>query len=134
MKILEWLGRDHGVGLSSKAIALTALGAMPPRPAYPHDGDDFGRCFKLLALCPEAQAGLDILGKEGGPVWQALVPRWKEIEKAWLYDMDLHERGIRDYKQYRCYTLMQSIIRPIEDAEGSVIRAGDFTIRTVPSR
>ena len=132
MKILEWLGRDSGVGLSSKAIALTALGAMPKRPNYPHDGADFGLCFKLLVLCPEAASGLETLGKEGGAVWQALVPRWKEIETAWFYDMDLHERGIRDYKQYKCYTLMQSIIQPIEDAEQSIIRGKDFTIRTSP--
>lgn len=35
--ILKWLGGSRGVGLSSKAIALTALGEMPERPDYPHD-------------------------------------------------------------------------------------------------
>lgn len=130
MKILEWLGRDSGVGLSSKAIALTALGEMPKRPNYPHDGDDVGRCVMLLALCPDAKVGLEILGREGGPVWRALVPRWKEIEAAYLYDMGLHEKGERDYQKYKCYKLMQSIIRPIEDAQDTVIRGKDFTIRT----
>lgn len=128
MKILEWLARDCGVGLSSKAIALTALGEMPKRPNYPHDGDDFGRCVKLLALCPDAKDGLERLGKEGGPVWQALVPRWEEIEKLWHHDINLRERGERDYKKYKCYTFMQSIIRPIEDAQHSVIRGKDFSI------
>jgi hypothetical protein len=130
MRILEWLAQDRGVGLSSKAIALTALGEMPKRPNYPHDGDDFGRCYKLLALCPDAKLGLERLGKEGGAVWQALVPRWHEIEVAYLHDMDLYERGERDFNKYKCYSLMQSIIRPIEDAEGSVIRGKNFTVRT----
>lgn len=121
MTILEWLGRDQGVGLSSKAIALTALGAMPKRPGYPHDGGDFGRCFQLLVLCPEARTGLERLGREGGQVWQALVPRWEEIEAAYLYDLNLHEGGERDYKKYKCYTLMKSIIHPIEDTERRVI-------------
>lgn len=129
MKILEWLGLDRGVGLSSKAIALTALGEMPKQPNYPNDGDDFGRCVKLLALCPDAKAGLERLGREGGAVWKALVPRWKDIEIAWLHDMGLHEKGERDYKKYKCYALMQSIIRPIEDAEQTVIRGKNFTIR-----
>lgn len=130
MRILEWLGRDQGIGLSSKAIALTALGEMPKNPNYPHDGDDFGRCVRLLALCPDAKAGLDRLGKEGGSVWQALVPRWEDIRVAYLHDMDLHDKGERDYKKYKCYELMQSIIRPIEDAEGTVIRGKHFSIRT----
>lgn len=128
MKILDWLGMEPGVGLSSKAIALTALGSMPKRPNYPHDGDDFGRCYKLLALCPDAQAGLDKLGTDGGAVWVALVPRWKDIEAAYLRDMDRHEAGERDYKKYECYPLIQSIVRPIEDRERTVIRGKDFTI------
>jgi hypothetical protein len=128
MEILEWLGMEHGVGMSSKAVALTALGKMPRRPSYPHDGDDFGRCVALLALCPDAKVGLDRLGKEGGSVWQALVPRWEEIEVAYRHDLDLNRDGVRDHKKYKCYTLMQSIIRPIEDAERTVIRGKGFNI------
>lgn len=128
MKILEWLGQDRGVGLSSKAIALTALNAMPKHPSYPHDGDDFGRCVVLLTLCPAAKDGLAKLATDGGPVWAALVPRWKEIEAAYFRDMDRHEAGNKNWKEYECYPLMQSIIRPIEDAERSVIRGKDFNI------
>lgn len=111
MKILQWLGGGD-TGLSSKAIALAALGEMPRRPDYPRDGDDFGRCIRLLALCPDAKVGLERLGKDGGPQWQSLVPRWTDIELAYWQDKDLYERGIRDYKQYKCYDLMRSIYAP----------------------
>lgn len=132
MNILQWLA-GHDVGLSSKAIALTALGEMPPRPNYPHDGADFGRCHRLLEQCPDAWAGLERLGKEGGEVWQALVPRWDDIKAAYLADLALYESGAR-YRdapeKYRCYDLMQSIIRPIEDKWRAVYRGEGFTIRT----
>lgn len=118
MKLLKWLSAGQ-VGMSSKTIALTALGEMPDPPSYPHDGDDFGRCWKLLALCPDAQAGLDRLGREGGDVWKALVPRWKEIEVAYLHDMGMFESGNRNYDEYKCYKLMQSIIRPAESCRRS---------------
>ena len=129
--ILKWLA-GNDTGSSSKAIALTALGEMPPEPRYPHDGDDFGRCMRLLALCPDAKAGLERLGREGGEVWQELVPRWSEIQDAYLHDLELHSRGNRNHKEYHCYDLMQSIIRPIEDALGLVVRNGG--IRTKKSR
>lgn len=127
MNILQWLGGSD-VGMSSKALALTALGEMPPRPSYPHDGADFGRCHRLLTLCPDAYVGLERLGKEGGPVWQALVPRWSDIMAAYLHDAALEEKGIRDHKKFKCYDLMQSIIRPIEDASRSVVRGKGFSI------
>lgn len=129
MKILEWLAEDRGVGMSSKAIALTALGAMPTRPSYPHDGDDFGRCYRLLALCPDAKAGLNKLGKDGGPYWRALVARWSDIEAAYLRDEDRREKGNRNYKEYECYKLMQAIVRPIEDSDPSIVRGNGYSVR-----
>ena len=113
--ILEWLGGDD-TGSSSKAIALTALRKMPKEPSYPSDGDDFGRCYRLLQSAPEARRGLDQLEREGGPVWRALVPRWREIEAAYLHDMNLHEIGRRNVNDYRCYKLMKSIILPAEES------------------
>ena len=130
MKILEWLGGSQGVGMSSKVIALTALGSMPKDAhyTYPHDGDDFGRCWRLLQLCPDAKAGLTHLSAEGGEVWAALIARWADIEVAYLSDKERHERGDRERDGWKCYPLMQSIIRPIEDAKRSVIRGKDFNI------
>lgn len=115
--ILKWLG-GNDVGASSKAIALAAMGEMPPNPSYPHDADDFGRCRRLLALTSDAARGLDILSRKGGPVWAALVARWTDIELAFVED---EKTG---WKQHTCYDLMKSIIHPIEDASGKVIRFG----------
>jgi hypothetical protein len=104
--ILEWLG-GRDTGLSSMAIALTALGKMPKNPSYPHDGGDFGRCYRLIKAAPGAVLALEVLARDGGPVWAALVRRWAEIEVAYLHD-------IEHPKTYRCFELMQSIIRPAE--------------------
>ena len=104
--ILRWLGGPD-TGLSSKAIALAALGAPPERLDYPHDADDFGRCFRLLAACPEAKAGRDWLANNGGPVWAALIARWDDIEAAYLHDLQLPSRAKTGW---RCSPLMRSII------------------------
>lgn len=114
--ILKWLdGNDTGV--SSKAIALTALGEMPSRPGHPHDGADFGRCYRLLQAAPEARAGLDTLAAEGGPYWSALVARWHEIEAAYVAEIVGGERG-------KTYTLMRSILEPVEKADRAFVRLG----------
>ena len=110
MKILRWLSEGE-TGLSSRAIALTALGEMPKTPGYPCDGDDFMRCLKLLDLCPDAQKGLDELAIKGGPVWAALVKRWNEITAACRHDDEIFHKGERRDGEYRCYNLMRSIIK-----------------------
>jgi len=119
--ILKWLGGDD-TGLSSKAIALSALGEMPNGAVhkYPHDGSDYGRCHRLLQAAPEAKAGLEKLAKDGGPYWAALAARWDEIQAAYLRDLD-RASGHRDETR----ALMRSILRPIEDADSSIIRLGD---------
>jgi hypothetical protein len=106
--IVKWVaGNDKGA--SSEAIAVSALGMVPKSPSYPHDGSDFGRCYRLLKVAPEASKGLERLAADGGKVWAALVPRWHEIEAAYLSD-----KG--------CYELLCEIIHPIEDASGKVVR------------
>ncbi len=109
MNILRWLSEGE-VGASSKAIALSALGEMPRRPAWPSDGQDLRRCMKLLEVCPDAKAGLDELERCGGPVWAALVKRWDEIGEACLHDEFLFAAGGHSPRAYRCYDLMKSII------------------------
>lgn len=104
-KILRWLS-GSGVGLSSKAIALTALGEMPNDPNYPHDPDDFSRCKGLLENIPFARRGLEKLGTDGGYVWAALVARWDEIDALF----ETAEQGGWDKDDGKCYRLMRSII------------------------
>lgn len=108
-QLLRWLGRDRGVGLSSKAIALTALGSMPKTPNYPHDPDDFSRCRNLIAEFPQARRGLTKLARYGGPVWKDLVARWDEIEAQF---QESEAGGWND--NGKCYHLMRSIIGPHE--------------------
>lgn len=108
-EILKWLGGDRGVGSSSKAIALTALGMMPEHPSYPHDPDDFGRCRCLLAKVPYAKRGLAKLATDGGPVWKALAARWNEIDAQF----EESERNCwNEQPSGKCYLLMRSIIDP----------------------
>lgn len=116
--ILDWLmGND--TGLSSKAIALVALGGDPAKCAarYPSDGADFGRCHRLLIAAPEARAGLDRLTREGGPYWAALGARWTDLTAA--YEAELTSRDGGTYK------LMQAILRPVEDADSRFVRMGN---------
>lgn len=117
--IVKWLGGDD-TGSSSKTIALTALGEMPPRAAhqYPSDGADFGRCYRLLQAAPEAKAGLDKLAVDGGPYWAALAARWDDIQAAYL-------RDLAKPKGEETYALMKSILRPIEDADRNIVRLGE---------
>lgn len=105
-KILRWLGGDRGVGLSSKAIALAALGEMPKQPNYPHDPDDFSRCKSLLENVPCARRGLEKLATDGGPVWKALAARWDEIDAQF----EESERAGWHNEVGDCYRLMRSII------------------------
>ena len=111
--ILKWLG-GNDTGVSSKAIALTALGEMPSRPGHPHDGADFGRCHRLLQAAPEARAGLEKLGTDGGPYWGALVARWDEIAAAYVDEIEGGERG-------KTYAVMRSILGPMEDADRAFV-------------
>ena len=114
--ILKWLA-GHDTGLSSKAIAICALGGEPEdNRAYPHDGADFGRCYRLLTLAPEARAGLEALGRGPSPYWQALVARWTDITAAYEAEM-AGERG-------RTYNLMRGILAPLETASQGVVNLG----------
>lgn len=115
--IVEWLGA-HDTGASSKVIALTALGRMPDdaKHKHPHDGDDFGRCYRLLKKAPAARAALDKLAQDGGPYWKALVANWPALEAA--YDQ-ASEKG---YDQL--YAQMRAILYPIEKQDRTVVRLG----------
>ena len=58
-KLAAWLAKGD-TGLSSETIALRMCGIPNGRYGicYPHDGDDFGRCYRLLRLYPEWRARL----------------------------------------------------------------------------
>lgn len=102
--IATWaLGRT---GASAKCIARHLMG-LSIDGSYPHDGGDFGRCEALLEAVPGLRDRLPEMA-EVNQYWAALVPRWEEI------------RASKD--QYR---LIQSIVRPVQDADSNHIRLGD---------
>ena len=106
-KRAAWL-KMHDSGLSSKCIAEKMCGLVPTGD-YPLDGDDFGRCERLLILYPEWRPRLGEM-KEVNATWSALVDRWDEITEAWWHDVELYRRTPRAKDGWRCYDLMRSII------------------------
>lgn len=78
---LKWsLGRDTGV--SSKQILLRAYG-LPLSDAawgYPKDGGDFGRCHRLLQICPH----ISIERMRGfNRIWDGLVNEWPSLTASY---------------------------------------------------
>lgn len=100
----------HDSGLSSVCIADQMCGT-PTSGDYPHDGDDFGRCERLLMLYPEWRARLSEMAAVNAH-WAALVGRWDEIVVAWRHDTELWrtkgKKARRD--EWLCYDLMRDIL------------------------
>ena len=105
--IAEW-AMSGTTGASAEAIASNLTGIGKKRGDYPHDGGDFGRCERLLDMVPELRPRLHEMAGVN-KYWAALIPRWEEIRAT--------------PKDGR-YDLIQSIIRPLEDDDPSVIRLG----------
>lgn len=81
-------------GTSSKTIVqeLTGAKVLNGRSGdAPHDGADFGRCYRMLKQFPELRARLPEM-KRVNPAWAHLVDAWAELEK--LYE-DPFEDGRR---------------------------------------
>ena len=83
MRMTTWLAVGER-GLSSEAIALTALGERPTgfRASWPLDPSDLRRCLLLLEGAPEArETGLLVLA-EWCSKWAALVNVWDRLSKT----------------------------------------------------
>ena len=83
MSITMWLALGE-CGISSKAIALTALGVHPigHDASWPHDPGDLRRCLLLLEEAPETREnGLLVLAKRC-PKWAALVNVWDVLSET----------------------------------------------------
>lgn len=105
----EWL-KLHDSGLSSCCIADKMCG-MIPTGHYPHDGDDFGRCERLLMLYPAWRERFDEMASVNAH-WSALVSRWDEIAEAWRHDTEMWRAGGRKVRhdQWKCSPLMRAIL------------------------
>ena len=83
MSMTTWLAEGER-GLSSEAIALTALGVHPigHDASWPRDPDDLRRCLLLLEAVPETfEHGLLVLA-ERCPKWAALVKVWDRLSET----------------------------------------------------
>jgi hypothetical protein len=110
-KRAAWLKmRDNG--LSSECLADKMCGLVPTG-NYPHDGDDFGRCERLLILYPDWRERLGEM-RTVNKAWDALVERWDEIATSWRHDVELYRKAPRAKDGWLCYPLMRSILEPLE--------------------
>src|SRR5581483_8766086 len=97
-----WL-KMHDNGLSSECLAEVMCG-LAPRGNYPHDGDDFGRCERLLILYPEWRARLGEM-RQVNDCWAALVENWDKIVAEWRHDVELSRKPKAQRSGWRCYPL-----------------------------
>jgi hypothetical protein len=103
-----WIvGRD--TGSSSEAIWAVMMGMKPDWDSHPHDGDDLGRCLRLLDLIPEWKLRLGEMAVVY-PYWAALVEHWDELA-AHAQDRHVYDR-------------MRKILDPIEAKDCNVVRMG----------
>lgn len=72
---------------------------------YPHDPDDFKRCYKLLEAVPQWKLRMHEL-KSISPVWSKLVDNWDKLTE--LFELNEAE-GWKNYRKHGMYELMESL-------------------------
>lgn len=99
----DWIvGSDTGT--SSMTIWAVMMGATPWHASEPSDPDDFGRCYRLLALMPEWRPRLSKVAARY-PLWSALVAHWDELTALYEEEIPNH-RG----KAPKLYARMRELI------------------------
>ena len=121
--VFDWLA-DGEVGISSKAIALTAArGATYRRKEllgdHPHDPDDLRRCVLLLDRIPQARELAFPVLVQRCPYWAALIPQWDRLV-GMLHEELAEWTGLAP----RTYAAMRALIDPIQE-EQKRHRTGD---------
>ena len=110
----QWIVGDD-TGTSSKTIWAVMVGATPRYAGEPSDADDFGRCYRLLALLPEWRARL--------PEVAARYPRWVGLVREWDRLTEMFERvvaggGWNKAASLALYHAMQPLIDEGRVADG----------------
>lgn len=82
MGLVAWLDSDD-TGLSSRFMAMYLSSRLCNEIHWPHDPDDFGRCYRLLQAVPELRDRLPYL-ENASVQWAALVKHWSELESLWV--------------------------------------------------
>ncbi len=96
---IQWLLSDD-TGTSSKTIWRHMMGERqdPRWQGPPDDPDDFGRCYRLLAMFPEWRVRLDEMAIYAE--WAGLVDAWAELESLYLEELPSGE-GPRLWKRMK---------------------------------
>lgn len=107
--IVQWLALGE-TGLSSEAIAFTALGVEGHVMHHPHDPSDLWRCLKLLETVPVAKKGIAAMAKHSD-VWARLYSQWNKLERHLKSEIgdDLPKYG---WAAPQTYAYMRNIINP----------------------
>jgi hypothetical protein len=107
-EITKWIvGRDTGT--SSKTIWSVMMGVEPDYQSEPSDPDDFGRCYRLLALIPEWRPRLPEVAAKY-PVWSALVREWDALT-ALYEDEIINGPKVKGYRSLpKLYDRMKELI------------------------
>ena len=102
MKPEQWIINGE-VGTSSKTIWAVMMDAVLPSRkdswdySVPHDPDDFGRCWKLLALFPEWKCRLTEVAVQF-PAWVGFVREWDKLTA--MYEALLAEDKHYSHEMY----------------------------------
>lgn len=108
----EWKA-SWDTGISSLTIWSFFTGQHGGEVGIPHDPEDFGRCFRLLAKLPGWRASLPRLA-ERFPEWAPLVERWAHMER-------LYEEELPTGSAPRLYAFM----RPLVERGLAIARAAE---------
>jgi len=77
--LVEWLVSGD-MGISSKNIVRRFLNLPIESFGWPHDSDDFGRCYRMLKICPFIKVSIM---KDVDKIWADLVDKWQELSKLY---------------------------------------------------
>lgn len=115
-RIIRWMATgDTGISSETLAAAYQGVENCWAPSNYPHDGGDFGRCYRLLLAVPEVRDGFTFLARTN-EVWERLIGRWNDIQHAYLEDLADPARRVRRGRRWvwegggRCCNLMRLII------------------------
>jgi hypothetical protein len=79
---LDWIC-GHDTGTSSKTIFSVMTGVEAIRADVPYDPDDFGRCYRLLALVPEWRPRLQEVADRYAE-WGPMVREWDQLTAEYI--------------------------------------------------
>jgi len=111
-KIIKWF-LSGNTGVSSEAIVAQLMNVKTERAGYgdyPHDSDDFGRCYKLLEAVPEFKLRINEMATRSNE-WAALVEYWTVLTTLYEDDGDVYE-------------LIREILNTVKDKSGIELGGG----------